>query len=242
MRPRILDLFCGAGGAAMGYYRAGFDVVGVDIKPQPRYPFEFIQADALEVLTYEALPHDALDFDAIHASPPCQFGTSLRSLHPGKSYANLIAPVRDLLSRTGLPFVIENVEGAAEHLQSPLKLCGSAFGLHLRRHRYFECSGFDAMSPGCAHGWQSRRFISPDQRLRNQTAVVPIHGEGKMLTSVIGVYGSLNYAGELELRKQAMGIDWMTNAELTQAIPPAYTEHVGGYLMLETQRRARLTA
>lgn len=207
----------------MGYSRAGFEVVGVDIKPQPNYPFEFHQADALEF--------DLDGFDAFGASPPCQFGTSLRSLWPGRDYENLIPATRDRLAGAGRPFVIENVEGSRSHLRSPLMLCGSAFGLDLRRHRYFECDGFDAMSPGCAHGWQAPRFVSLDQRRRNTRTTIPVHG-GKQLASVVGVHGHLNYSGEMALRESAMGIDWMSTAELSQAIPPAYTEHIGGYLMV----------
>ncbi len=112
-RPRLLDLFCGAGGAAVGYHRAGFDVVGVDIRPQPRYPFEFIQADALAWLRDACEPEfSPVGFDAIHALPPCQFGSTLRNLHPGRKYANLIPSTRERLERLGLPYVIENVEGS----------------------------------------------------------------------------------------------------------------------------------
>ena len=143
MRPRLLDLFCGAGGAAMGYHRAGFDVVGVDIKPQKNYPFEFRQADAM---TY---PLDG--FDAIHASPPCQGYSRLAVMHPGRTYPMLVGETRDRIA--GLPHVIENVEGAP--LVEPVMLCGSMFGLgvergHLRRHRLFECT-FPALTPPCQH-------------------------------------------------------------------------------------------
>ena len=128
-RPRILDLFCGAGGAAMGYHRAGFDVVGVDIKPQPRYPFEFVQADAM---TY---PLDG--FDAIHASPVCKRHSAATPTWARKNHPNQIPPTRERLIRTGLPWVIENVPGAP--LRPDLKLCGCMFGLNeLERERWFE--------------------------------------------------------------------------------------------------------
>src|SRR5215468_6266189 len=111
MRLRLLDLFCGAGGAAVGYHRAGFDVVGVDIKPQPRYPFKFEQWDALGFLQTHAL-YNEMPWDAIHASPPCQHASDLRHFHKDKRYSNLIPETRELLLEIGLPYVIENVEGA----------------------------------------------------------------------------------------------------------------------------------
>lgn len=143
---RLLDLFCGAGGAAMGYYRAGFDeIVGVDIKPQPRYPFQFVQADALEYL--ESF---CVGFDAIHASPPCQAFTSARVIH-GRKHPDLLTPTRQALSRIGLPWVIENVPGAP--METHVRLCGSLFGEpRLVRHRQFEFSHPPAVLwPSCAH-------------------------------------------------------------------------------------------
>lgn len=206
MRPLLLDLFCGAGGAAMGYHRAGFDVVGVDIKPQPHYPFEFHQADAL------TFPLDG--FDAIHASPPCQLfsrAKHLRDAQGGKpSVLDLIAPTRELLRPLGLPYVLENVPGAP--LINPLMLCGSTFGLGVRRHRLFESTAL-LQSPGaCRHREQGRP---------------------------IGVYHVLNddiphggrTARTLDEANSAMGIDWMTWGELKEAIPPAYTEWVGRRLL-----------
>lgn len=132
-RPLLLDLFCGAGGAAMGYHRAGFDVIGVDLNPQPRYPFEFHQCDALEWLSYEQN-----EFDAIHASPPCQRYTALAKGNNANvdDYPDLIAPTRELLQETGLPYVIENVPSAP--LRYPITLCGEMFGLSVIRHRLFE--------------------------------------------------------------------------------------------------------
>jgi DNA (cytosine-5)-methyltransferase 1 len=152
-KPRLLDLFCGAGGAAMGYSRAGFEVVGVDIEPQRRYPFEFIKGDAivgLESLLARGLDHYLLcDFDAIHASPPCQAYGSLRALNPTKDYPRLIEPTRELLVAIGLPYVIENVPGAP--LIDPVRLCGSMVGLPIRRHRLFECT-FPVLRARCQHG------------------------------------------------------------------------------------------
>ena len=220
-RPVLLDLFCGAGGAAVGYYSAGFEVIGVDINRQPNYPFEFHQMDALDVFE-----HSAFEFDAIHASPPCQgysTQTADQSRHP-----RLIAPVRELLHTTVLPYVIENVEGARKHLIDPVRLCGSSFGLDLRRHRYFEANWALEGKP-CDHSWQTPRFRSLD---------ISMVKAGR-LASVVGVHGHINYSGEFPLRCKAMGIDWMTNEELVEAIPPAYTEWVGRQLLaVVTERRA----
>jgi hypothetical protein len=221
IRRRLLDLCCKAGGAARGYADAGFEVVGVDIEPQPHYPYEFHQADALE------FPLDG--YDAIHASPPCQLFSRItgvcgdRSAHP-----NLIPAVRERLAAAGVPYVIENVEDAAPELRDYIRLCGSSFGLDVRRHRLFEMGCWaPLLVPPCAHHWQTPRFRSLNQQGRL---------DGK-LSAVVGVYGGTNYAGELPLRKAAMGIDWMTNDELTQAIPPAYTEWIGHQLMAHLDER-----
>lgn len=234
MKPRLLDLFCGAGGAATGYTRAGFDVVGVDINPQPRYPFEFVQADAM------TFPLDG--FDAIHASPPCQahstVGKQARWRDKDLEHADHIEAIRDLLIGSGLPYVIENVMGAP--LRNPVMLCGSSFGLDVRRHRLFE-SNVPIMSLPCAHHWQTPRFRSLDKRRHKPRSTIAVHG-GSQLQSVVGVYGHLNYAGEQELRKAAMQIDWMSPYELTQAIPPTFTEHIGEYLMREVMARRALAA
>lgn len=219
-RPRLLDLFCGAGGAAEGYSRAGFEVVGVDIKPQPNYPFEFHQGDALEVLRF---PQPT--FHAIHASPPCQ-GYSTQTADPAR-HPRLIAPVREALRHLDVPWVIENVEGARRELLSPVRLCGSSFGLDLRRHRYFE-TNWDLEGKPCEHWWQTPRFRSLDHTMVKA---------GK-LASVVGVHGHINYTGEFELRCEAMGIGWMTNEELVEAIPPTYTQYIGKQLLAVLEERA----
>lgn len=210
-RPRLLDLFCGGGGAAMGYHRTGFDVVGVDIAPQPRYPFEFIQADALE------FPLDG--FDAYHASPPCQFKTAY-GRRPGHVHpsGNCIPQTRERLR--GRPYVIENVTFAHDDLVNPIMLCGSSFGLDVRRHRLFECS-FPAMARPCDHSWQTPRFPQATNRTKLRRTVE------------VGVYRI-----PLKVQQRAMGIDWLPLEELSQAIPPAYTEHIGHYLMAEINARA----
>jgi DNA (cytosine-5)-methyltransferase 1 len=206
---RLLDLFCGAGGAAMGYSRAGFHVTGVDIKPQPRYPFTLVQGDALEYL--RAHGHE---FDAIHASPPCQRYSTLTPRGRLQDHPDLVAPTRDLLRASGKPYVIENVVGSP--LRAPFQLCGTAFGLRLRRHRLFEAPWLPLPNaPPCAHHLLTRSVPVPDKRSRWPNRFT------------VPVYGHTNYAGELKLRQDAMGIDWMPNVELVLAIPPAYTEWIG---------------
>jgi DNA (cytosine-5)-methyltransferase 1 len=231
VRPLLLDLFCGAGGAAMGYWRAGWDVVGVDLEPQPHYPFEFIQQDALDVLRTGSLTidYDPDTFDAIHASPPCQFASTVSGrARKGQraDYTNFIPQTRELLLTTGKPFVIENVPPARPWLRDPFLLCCSSFGLDVRRHRLFEANGWNpTITPSCAHHMQTPRFRSLDSR---QTK----------LSTVIGVHGHLNYPGEFELRCKAMGIDWMKLKELNQAIPPVYTEWIGSRLLAALEEAA----
>jgi DNA (cytosine-5)-methyltransferase 1 len=211
MKPRLLDLFCGGGGASMGYYRAGFEVVGVDIKPQPRYPFEFHQGDAL---TY---PLEG--FDAYHASPPCQPFAKIRKLTQSqgkaKDYPELIEPIRKRLLAIGKPYVIENVPGAP--LIEPLTLCGSFFGLPIRRHRLFEMN-FEAWGVPCAH-YAEIADKPPLHRLTGKSRVVGCYGNGR------------GKGDNKVLWSKAMGITWMTRKEMSQAIPPAYTEYIGKYLM-----------
>lgn len=214
MKPRLLDLFCGAGGAGMGYHRAGFDVVGVDIHPQPNYPFEFRQADALTL--------SLVGFDAVHASPPCQSFTAYRRRGGGvgDKYPDLVAYTRALLSRLRVPYVIENVPGAP--LRDPVQLCGSSFGLDVRRHRLFECS-FPMLAPACDHSWQTPRFPAATNRAPNSRRTVEV-----------GVYRI-----PLDVQKRAMGIDWaMSLAELSNAIPPAYTAYIGEWLAGHLARRS----
>lgn len=203
-RPRLLDLFCCAGGAAMGYHRAGFEVVGVDIDPQPNYPFEFVQADALQYLA----EHD-LQFDAIHASPPCQSFTAYRRKGHGvgDGYLNLIPQTRELLEDLDIPWAIENVAGAP--LADPVRYCGSSFGLDVRRHRFFE-SNVQLSAPACDHSWQTPRFKQATNRTNLRRTVE------------VGVWRI-----PLDVQQRAMGIDWTTLRELSEAIPPAYTQHIG---------------
>lgn len=206
-KPRLLDLFCKAGGAGMGYHRAGFEVAGVDIEPQPNYPFEFHQADALD------FPLDG--FDVIHASPPCQRFSTQTKMHDPENHPDLLAGCRHRLAESGLPYVIENVQGAP--LVDPIMICGSSFGwTELRRHRMFE-SNMELRTLGpCDHSIQSGGVIS--------------------VTGNTG--GSSRRDGSRKFGRKAdwqriMGIDWMTVSEMAQAIPPAYTEHIGNQLMKE---------
>lgn len=223
---RLLDVFSGAGGCSVGYARAGFEVTGVDNKPHPDYPFELIVADALDVLADVAL----LDqFDAVAASPPCPAYSTItpdQSKHP-----RLIAPVRELLRNWGGPYVIENVPGAARSLINPVKVCGSAFGLAVRRHRFFE-----------SNEW-----------------LIPTECYHEVQGTPVGVYGKhpevRNYlrpgdgtrrgdrAKSVEHAQAALGIDWMTDwDDLTDAIPPAYTEFLGSQLLSALQHQeARLS-
>jgi DNA (cytosine-5)-methyltransferase 1 len=208
VRPRLLDLFCGAGGAGEGYRRAGFDVVGVDIKPHDYPCGKFIHDDALNVLCDTAF----LDtFDAIHASPPCQAYSTTASLH-SNYYRDLIHPVRGFL--TGRVYVIENVRGAP--MREWVQLCGSSFGLGVRRHRLFECFGFEpGMPPPCAH------HLQPEP--------VDVTGTGaiRLGPRLDGKGGNSRKPRNLAHAREAMGIDWMSRRDLSEAIPPAYTEHLG---------------
>jgi DNA (cytosine-5)-methyltransferase 1 len=219
--PRLLDLFCGAGGCSVGYARAGFEVVGVDIEPQPNYPYEFAMAHALHSLEHLIESGAVSRYDAIHASPPCQAYSVATKAWNGRikraDHADLVGPTRDLLKASGLPYVIENVPGAP--LENPIQLCGSSFGLAVRRHRLFE-SNVPMMAPACAHHLQAERKYPPTRSDRtNLSPVVSVFGAGG------------GRAKNAELWAEAMGIDWMSKPELAQAIPPVYTEHVGGYLL-----------
>jgi DNA (cytosine-5)-methyltransferase 1 len=220
MRPRLLDLFCGGGGASMGYHRAGFDVTGVDIESQPRYPFAFVQADALAYVA--AHGHE---YDAIAASPPCQAFTTLRVMPNASDHADLLTPTRALLIATGLPYVIENVPGAS--MPSACQMCGSSFGLgvavagewrQVRRHRWFE-SNVAMLVPPCAHRGKTIGFYGDHARL------------GRRWKGADGSKGDISDASKVRLGRVALGVPWMEWHEITQAIPPAFTEWVGTQLL-----------
>lgn len=237
-RPRLLDLFCGAGGCSVGYVRAGFDVVGIDLNPQPNYPYEFWQADAVEVL--RDLPRRFHELDALHASPPCQAFSSMKVMANAREHVDLLTPTRELLIEIGLPYVIENVPGAPIGVGPPdlfggggnVVLCGSMFGLHngeyeLRRHRLFE-SSLPLPQPACAHSLPVIGFYGDHARTRQRT----VRGNRDRGGDIVG------NDKKLPLVRDLMGIDWMTWSEATQAIPPAYTEFIGRQLLEALERAA----
>ena len=213
-RPRLLDLFCGAGGAAYGYHLAGFDVHGVDLSPQPRYPFPFIQADALDVLNDRRF---LAGFDAVHASPPCQAHSDLQKQNK-RHYPDLIAPTRHLLKASDLPYVIENVEGAPLHV--PVMVCGAGVpGLRVIRHRPFE-SSIPLRGAPCPP--RHPLVFTYDRRKAH-------YGRLDQDTSFVQVTGGGNCT--VKNKASAMGIWWMTGAELNEAIPPAYAHLIGRQLL-----------
>ena len=207
-KPRLLDLFSKAGGTSMGYYRAGFDVTGIDIKPQKRYPFRFILGDALEYLE-----EHWREYDVIAASPPCQKWCNHNKNNGHKNYPDLITPLRDLLTAIGKPYIIENVPKAP--LMNPIMLCGAMFNLKVYRHRMFE----------------SNLFIkAPTHYLHNDNTPQAGHGgiSNKGFISVSGHFSNVPYA------QKAMDINWMGQEGLREAIPPAYTEFIGRQIIYET--------
>ena len=220
-RPRLLDLYSCAGGAAVGYHRAGFDVVGVDIAFQKNYPYEFHQGDALDYVA-----EHGHEFDAIHASPPCQAFSKTRTLH-NSEHPDLVAPTREALEATGKPYIIENVVGAP--LLDPLVLCGTEFGmtaldvdgvpLKVLRHRLFESnipltrrgecdhdpSILTASIYGAGGGWTPEHRDSPTRRG--------------------------GYVPHTDVCRELLGVDWTNKHELSQVVPPAFTEHLGKQLI-----------
>ena len=221
MTLRLLDLYCCAGGAGKGYADAGFQVVGVDIAPRPRYPFEFHQADALEFLRQLIDSGGIRRFAAVHASPPCQAGCALTvgtnaSQGWGGDHVDLVAPTRDMLKETGLQYVIEQPNGKAA-IRKDLRLCGEMFGLGVLRHRNFELGGWSVTQPahkphrgyvrGYRHGvWRDGPYVA--------------------------AYGAGGGKATVPEMQEAMGITWTDEREeLTEAIPPAYTEWIGRQLI-----------
>jgi DNA (cytosine-5)-methyltransferase 1 len=236
IRPVLLDLFCCGGGGAKGYHDAGFDIVGVDIGPQPHYPYELVQADALDYLRNADLSR----FAAIHASPPCQAFCALRTMPNYRNYPNLIPQTRKLLRASGLPYVIENVPGAP--LLNAVMLCGTMFGLEtsdgaqLRRHRHFETNWLLLISMDCRHHNGSGRSVSvtgtglPVGRTISvgRTRTITITGRAPQIQIV---QNTIRETFSVKEARIAMGIDWLPMSRLSQAIPPKYTEFIGRQLI-----------
>ena len=192
---KALDLFCCGGGAGMGLHKAGYDVTGVDISPQPKYPFKFIQSCALEV--------DLDGYDFLWASPPCQGHTKAKKLQ-GNTHECFIDRIRERFKKSGKPWCIENVVGAP--LINPVMLCGTMFGLKTYRHRLFECS-FPVTAP--AHGEHKVKQVKMGRPVKDGDFI-----------QVVGHFSNVPYA------RKAMGIDWLGQNELREAIPPAYSEYI----------------
>lgn len=216
MTPRLLDLFCGGGGAATGYHRAGFDVVGVDNQPQPNYPFEVHQADA-----FEYIAEHGHEFDVIHASPPCQAYTGMRRITLSRfghapEHPDLIVTTRQALQASGRLYVIENVKGSP--LETQIILCGASLGLpHLSRHRHFE-SNVLLFAPNCS--------------CRRETYTIGVYGQKPDGRRVSYRHHRLcRIAKDLMEAQKLMGIDWMTWDEIREAVPPNYTKWIGKQLV-----------
>lgn len=227
---RLLDFCCKAGGASMGYHMAGYEVTGVDIEPQPHYPFEFHQDDFTK-LTARQIRNIRARYDAVSISPPCQTHSVTKHMNKNngraRTYLDLVVPARELCERIDLPYIIENVVGAP--LLEPVQLCGSGLALRVQRHRLFE-SNYVLEGIECAHGWQQRH--KPYQLFPSRSSQTR---PGRM-TGVVSVYGKgdgthLASRRQTDIWAVAMGIDWMNLPEMAEAIPPAYTHHLGSQLI-----------
>jgi DNA (cytosine-5)-methyltransferase 1 len=223
-KPRLLDLFCCAGGAGVGYTKAGFEVVGIDLDPQPRYPLPFIRTNALDLD-----PKFIATFDAIHASPPCQAYSDLAKRNGNAhEWPRLVEPVREMLIKSGLPYVIENVEGAP--LLDPVILCGTMFkGLRVLRHRLFEAN-FPIVPP--PHG--EHPICHTFDKRKSQ------FGKTDEMRDFVSVTGGGNCS--VAAASDAMGIDWMTKNELNEAIPPVYTRFIGKQMLAHMADRRQSVA
>ncbi|CAM5458760.1 hypothetical protein SALBM135S_03843 [Streptomyces alboniger] len=208
---RVLDLYCCQGGAAKGYADVGFEVTGVDIAPQTRYPYSFVQADAIDFVRQYGP-----EFDFIHASPPCQLDTDCQRLQ-ANSHPDLIGPTRAALQATGRPWVIENVRGALPKLRTPVLLCGAMFGMATYRHRYFETGGgFYLVQPRHA------RHTAPQAKMGRP---VPPGHYGQFIGNFSGV----------PLARHVMGVPWMNRDGIRECIPPAYTQFIGAAVLTSRQ-------
>lgn len=219
----LLDTFCKAGGCSKGYADAGFEIVGVDIEPQPNYPYEFIQADAFDYV----LEH-GWKFDAIHASPPCQAYSQATNEEDRAKHPNLVLPMRWAMRRTGKPYIMENVVGAP--LIEPKLYCGSMFNLRVQRHRLFE-TNWPLVQPFCQHRWQDEdkcweTMVSKERGKWRKTGIAYVFGNGSKMRDPSNLRRP-----ETSIWREAMDIDWMAKAEMAQAIPPRYTEFIGKELI-----------
>jgi DNA (cytosine-5)-methyltransferase 1 len=221
-QKKLLDLCCMAGGTSMGYHMAGFQVTGVDIDRQPNFPFEFMRDDITQITDKQAITIRR-NFDAVAASPPCKGYGVIKTLS-SPHHPKLIPYVRELFEFIDLPYIIENVVGAP--LSAPVQVCGSGLGLRVQRHRLFE-SNCDLIGVRCNHRWQDRdlRYLQ-----------IPNGRGSERMRGIVYVYGRgdgshfRNYS-QRAIWSHAMGIDWMSIDELSQAIPPLYTYHLGQQLM-----------
>ncbi|MEE4546188.1 SAM-dependent methyltransferase [Streptomyces sp. V4-01] len=214
IRPRLLDAFCCQGGAAAGYKLAGFDVTGIDLNPQPRYPYRFIQGDAIAYI----LAHGA-EFDFIHASPPCQHDSECQRIQ-GRDHPDLIAPTRAALEATGRPWVMENVRGAVPKLRTPVMLCGAMFGIATYRHRYFETGGGFTLTPP-----EHPQHLAPQAKMGRP---VPDGWFGQYVGNFSGV----------DQARAAMDVPWMNRDGIRECIPPAYTTYIGRAFLAATEMGA----
>lgn len=232
-KPRLLDLFSCAGGAAKGYHDAGFEVVGVDINPQPRYPYEHHVGDALAFVA-----EHGHEFDAIHASPPCQAYSIATAGNPGarSKHTRMIAATREALISTGKPYVIENVAQARSEMRDPILLCGRMFGLSaydedgfplvLDRHRLFETSFPIAGIEHPKHGNEQVAGVYGGARLSSKPNATPADDRYAARYERHGGY----VPRSKRVQQDLLGIDWMTKGEMAQVIPPAMAEYVGNQL------------
>ena len=215
-RPLLVDAFCCRGGGAMGYHLAGWDILGIDLEPQPLYPFRFVQGDVLEVLERIVAERRPV---GVHASPPCQAFTVYgnNAAHVRDDHPNLIPATRALLRRVGLPYVIENVpprKGTPDHLIDPVRICGTGLGIRVRRHRLFE-TNWPLEGVACDHGrFKDRPFPGSSNRPNGRT-----------------VLNVGEYRVPLSVQRRVMGMPWSDLYGISQAIPPAYTEHIGRQLL-----------
>jgi DNA (cytosine-5)-methyltransferase 1 len=217
---KLLDLFCCAGGASMGYYRAGFEVTGIDIKDQPSYPFKFIKGDVMEIIKDKDFLNS---FDVIHASPPCQGysnATKPDSVYvhysQGKDTPKLIEPVRNALINTGKYYIIENVAGAKEYLIEPFRLTGYMFNMPIERTRYFECNFPVAELKNITKRGYSKKYAE----------------ENGIDYRDMSVTGKSRRKGSIDVWRKVMDMPWAGRGwELTEAIPPAYTKYIGEQIL-----------